>query len=48
MKFYDREEEQELLENIRAVSLQESQMTVLFGRRRIGKPNWHCNVPQEV
>ena len=37
MKFYDREEEQELLENIRAASLQESQMTVLFGRRRIGK-----------
>ena len=28
MKFYDREEEQELLENIRAASLQESQMTV--------------------
>ena len=37
MKFYDREEEQELLENIREASLQESQMTVLFGRRRIGK-----------
>ena len=48
MKFYDREEEQELLENIRAASLQESQMTVLFGRRRIGKTHWHCNVPQEV
>lgn len=30
MKFYDREEEQELLENIREASLQESQMTVLF------------------
>lgn len=37
MKFYDREEEQELLNNIREASLQESQMTVLFGRRRIGK-----------
>ncbi len=36
MKFYDREEERELLENIREASLQESQMTVLFGRRRIG------------
>ena len=28
MKFYDREEEQELLENIREASLQESQMTI--------------------
>lgn len=37
MKFYDREEEQELLDSIREASLQESQMTVLFGRRRIGK-----------
>ena len=41
MKFYDREEEQELLENIREASLQESQMTVLFGRRRY-------SVPQEI
>lgn len=48
MKFYDREEEQELLENICAASLQESQMTVLFGRSVLAKPNWHCNVPQEV
>ena len=48
MKFYDREEEQELLENIREASLQESQMTVLFGRRRIEKPNWRYSVPQEV
>lgn len=44
MKFYDREEEQELLANIRDNSLQESQMTVLFGRRRIGKTQLalHC------
>lgn len=48
MKFYDREEEQELLENIREASLQESQMTVLFGRRRIGKTNWRYSVPQEI
>lgn len=44
MIFYDREEEQELLTNIREISQQESQMTVLFGRRRIGKTQLalHC------
>lgn len=37
MKLYNRELELKLLEEIRLLSLEESQMTVLTGRRRIGK-----------
>lgn len=37
MKFYDRERELEMLHTIGEMALEESQMTVLVGRRRIGK-----------
>ena len=37
MKFYDREAEQQLLAEVLAQSRQEARMTVLMGRRRIGK-----------
>ena len=37
MKFYDREKELQLLQDIESTSLEASQMTVLVGRRRIGK-----------
>lgn len=37
MKFYDREEETALLERIMKQSREQSRMTVLVGRRRIGK-----------
>ncbi|MDR2963044.1 MAG: ATP-binding protein [Bacteroidales bacterium] len=37
MKFYNREQELQSLERIRRLSLSEGQMTVLVGRRRIGK-----------
>ena len=37
MKFYNREQELQLLADIRQQSLQTSRMTVLTGRRRIGK-----------
>ena len=37
MKFYDREKELQLLQDIESVSIEASQMTVLVGRRRIGK-----------
>lgn len=37
MKFYNREKELQLLQEIEAVSRQNSQMTVIVGRRRIGK-----------
>jgi AAA+ ATPase superfamily predicted ATPase len=37
MKFYNREQELEVLSNIRELSLSEGQMTVIVGRRRIGK-----------
>lgn len=37
MKFYDREKEQKLLADILLASKNESRMTVILGRRRIGK-----------
>ncbi len=37
MKFYDRESEQQTLQNMLQQSKRESRMTVLMGRRRIGK-----------
>lgn len=37
MKFYDREKELQTLQNIESTSQEVSQMTVLVGRRRIGK-----------
>lgn len=37
MKFYNRERELNILANIQEMSLSEGQMTVLVGRRRIGK-----------
>lgn len=37
MKFYDRESEQEILRNVLRQSRREARMTVLMGRRRIGK-----------
>ena len=37
MKFYDRESEQQLLSTVLRQSKQEARMTVLMGRRRIGK-----------
>ena len=37
MKFYNREKELQLLQEIEATSHDYSQMTVLVGRRRIGK-----------
>lgn len=37
MKFYNREKELQLLQEIEEVSRQNSQMTVIVGRRRIGK-----------
>ena len=37
MKFYNREKELQLLQEIEATSRDYSQMTVLVGRRRIGK-----------
>lgn len=37
MKFYDRAKELNLLADIHQKSLEEAQMTVLVGRRRIGK-----------
>ena len=37
MKFYDRERELKALDNIEKLSLSEGQMTVMVGRRRIGK-----------
>lgn len=37
MRFYDREKELQCLEDIRQASLDQAQMTVLVGRRRIGK-----------
>jgi len=37
MEFYNREEEKKLLEDVRKMSLKSSRMTVITGRRRIGK-----------
>ena len=37
MKFYDREQEMEALKKIEALSAHDAQMTVITGRRRIGK-----------
>ena len=37
MRFYDRESEQQLLSNVLRYSKKEARMTVLMGRRRIGK-----------
>ena len=37
MKFYDRESEQQMLQNVLQQSKREARMTVLMGRRRIGK-----------
>ena len=37
MKFYDRESEQQMLQNVLQQSKWEARMTVLMGRRRIGK-----------
>ena len=37
MKFYDREKEMAALKKIEALSAQHAQMTVMTGRRRIGK-----------
>ncbi len=37
MKFYDREKEQQTLQNVLLQSKREARMTVLMGRRRIGK-----------
>ena len=37
MKFYNREKEQKELKNVLRQSRKESRMTVLMGRRRIGK-----------
>lgn len=37
MKFYDREKEQQILDDILVQSRNEARMTVLMGRRRIGK-----------
>ena len=37
MKFYDREKEMAALQKIEAISAHEAQMTVITGRRRIGK-----------
>ena len=37
MKFYDRESEQQLLKEVLNQSKREARMTVLMGRRRIGK-----------
>ena len=49
MKFYDREEEQELLENIREASLQESQSDCSIRSEAYWKkPNWRYSVPQEI
>ena len=39
MKFYNREKELAILKNIAEQSQEESQMTVLVGRRRIGRPH---------
>lgn len=39
MKFYDRTKELALFADIYTKSQQEAQMTVLVGRRRIGKPS---------
>ena len=37
MRFYDRESEQQLLREVLAQSKREARMTVIMGRRRIGK-----------
>ncbi len=37
MRFYDRIKELKLLSDVELLSHQEAQMTVLIGRRRIGK-----------
>ena len=37
MKFYDRENEQQVLSEVLQQSRHEARMTVLMGRRRIGK-----------
>ena len=37
MKFYNREKELEFLTSIKERSAEEAQMTVVVGRRRIGK-----------
>ena len=37
MKFYDRESEQQLLREVLGQSKREARMTVIMGRRRIGK-----------
>ncbi|MBR6032988.1 MAG: hypothetical protein IKP36_13700 [Bacteroidaceae bacterium] len=37
MRFYDRETEQQLLDEVLRQSKREARMTVLMGRRRIGK-----------
>jgi len=37
MKFYDRENEKKVLDNVLQQSRREARMTVLMGRRRIGK-----------
>ena len=44
MKFYDRENEKLMLRNVMGQSKQEARMTVLMGRRRIGKTelSLHC------
>ena len=43
MKFYNREKELALLEKTRQIAFaQHSQMTVLTGRRRIGRRNRHA------
>ena len=39
MKFYNREKELAILKNIAEQSQEESQMTVLVGRRRIVRPH---------
>ena len=37
MKFYDREQELEALRKVEEISSHDAQMTVITGRRRIGK-----------
>jgi hypothetical protein len=48
MKFYDREKELHLLENIERKSQQTAQMTFVVGRRRIGKTSLLVKATEHV
>lgn len=40
MKFYDRVQELEILREIEAMSAESAQMTMMVGRRRVGKQRY--------